>query len=234
MYVRTKIQSFLKMQLEKNNLKRVDVAKNTGIASYTIHHLYNGSQDNVTFKTVLRLADYFECTIDEVLGREKFQIAENPEFKSVDAQTSMGKIKDFINVKMNESGLDATKFARSCGLGKGSLRGFIKENEKHQALNCKNIVAVADTFDVSIDELIGRKLVSPNQIKALKIPHISLSNPEEKTEIKDSILQNLSSQDAANAQHYQKTLQSFQSPVTHKVKDNNSPYPKVKTPSYFR
>src|ERR1700729_4476944 len=178
-----KVQSFLKIQLEKNNLKRVDVARDAGIASYVVHNIFNGSQDDVTLKTVLRLADYFKCSTDEVLGGEKFQITERAGFKPVDSQTSMEKIKSFIKTIMEEKEYDITQFAKRCQLKRWAFRGFISDNYKQKAIGSNYILAIADTFNISIDELIGRTEVNPSLFKSKERADTSSTKVESSTQV---------------------------------------------------
>lgn len=62
------IKSFLK-SLKEQGFRQKDIAEKSGLAHISIRHLSAGR--NLDLETVIKLADAFGVTIDEVLGRGK-------------------------------------------------------------------------------------------------------------------------------------------------------------------
>lgn len=225
-----KVKSFIERKLEENKLKKAHVAQGAGLSTFTVQHIVAGNHNNVSFKVVLKLADYFKCTIDEVLGRDKFKDIKTSDFKSTTLESSMERIKEFIGVKMIEGGLDVYKFARICGLGRTALKKFIMNGDAHKSVDANNLLSIADTFNVSLDEIIGRTEINPSLFKSKE----KADPPSIKPEASGSVLKNLSAQSADDAKNIQKFLKSFQSPVDHKINVNNLHNLEVKKPSHSR
>ena len=225
-----KVKSFIERKLEENKLKKAHVAQGAGLSTFTVQHIVAGNHNNVSFKVVLKLADYFKCTIDEVLGRDKFKDIKISDFKSTTLESSMERVKEFINVKMSEEGLDVYKFARICGLGRTALRKFIMNGATHKSIDANNLLPISDTFNISIDELIGRTEVNPSLFKSKE----RADTPLTKLESSNSILKNLSAQTADEFKNIQKTLESFQSPAVNKINVNNLHKGEIKKSSKSR
>ena len=151
---------FLNEKINYDKIKISHIAIGAGLSNDTIRKLIKGEYKDTSLKTTLRLANFFECSLDEVLGRKKFEknskkLNQNF-FSPTTAESSMEAIKYFISTKMENLGLDIYRFAEHCGLHKNSFINFIKKNTYHNYIGCNRILAIVDTFDVSLDELIGR------------------------------------------------------------------------------
>ena len=151
-----KIEFFLKNKMEKNDLKKWDIAQATNLSAHTIKRILTGFVEDVTLNTVLKLANYFECPTDEVFDRNNFIDSKITTFKIVTHEEAMVKIKNFISLQMEKNGLNIYKFAESCNLPREAFVGFIKNKPSHKSIGSNRILALIDTFNVSLDELIGR------------------------------------------------------------------------------
>lgn len=75
MLLATRIKEFLTEKLEGNNLTRRALAEGAEIPYTTISRIMtaeveNGRAFNPEIETILKLADYFNCSIDEVVKRK--------------------------------------------------------------------------------------------------------------------------------------------------------------------
>lgn len=74
MSLATKIKEFLKYKLNEKQLSRKDLAEATKIPYTTISRIMksemNSREFNPEIDTILKIADFFDCAMDEVIGRE--------------------------------------------------------------------------------------------------------------------------------------------------------------------
>lgn len=62
----------LEQKMIEKNLNRSQLARGMGVAPSTVNSWFNRSAENITLKTLKKLAKFLECTIDElVYGNEK-------------------------------------------------------------------------------------------------------------------------------------------------------------------
>jgi transcriptional regulator with XRE-family HTH domain len=160
----SKIQAFLQQKsIKKDKAKRKDFTKNSGISKTTVSKIINASQLNPDLSTILKIADYFNCSLDEVLGRKKeyYKKSKNYKFNYISLDAIYNNLRDFINTKLKEKkDINSYKLSEDCGFSSNAIRHFIKENNPQKVLGISIIVALADYFKVSIDEMIGR--ISPS------------------------------------------------------------------------
>ena len=67
-----KIQEFLQQKSIKNKAKRKDFLQGTGIHKSTVSKIINAKQPNPELKNIIKIANYFNCSIDESLGRNNY------------------------------------------------------------------------------------------------------------------------------------------------------------------
>lgn len=66
------IQKFLGLKFEILKLKRRDFSEGSGIPyNNIITSVMNGLRSNPQMHTILKIANYFDCSIDEVVGRSE-------------------------------------------------------------------------------------------------------------------------------------------------------------------
>lgn len=174
-----KIQEFLKRKFDELKFKRKDIVKDTNISYPTICKIMNLSQPNPEIDTILKIANYFNCPIDEVIGRNKYVIQDKYEFIYISIEDISANLRSFINKKVQEHNLNSYKLGRYIGFSENPIQDFIKENSPQKKLSSAVTVALADYFQVSLDEMIGR--VKPTTVV----------NSSEKNSDKDIDLNNL-------------------------------------------
>ncbi|MDE7330603.1 MAG: helix-turn-helix domain-containing protein [Clostridia bacterium] len=111
------------------------------IVSYTKNHRAP------TVATLLKIADYFKCSTDYLLGREESRSATTfkkcpPFAEQLEFLRNYYKFKDFV------------QFRRATGLSKNRFLDW--QNGKRQP-SLENIIKMADCFDCRVDFILGRE-----------------------------------------------------------------------------
>lgn len=169
------VQAFIKQQLKENHLKRKDFVQKSGIPSSTVGKLIKAEYRNIGLKTLLCIADYFRCSIDRVICRISYVSPheEKQEFLNISLDDINTNLRNFLYRKLEEQNLNSYKLAKRCGFSKTVIFNFIKSNKAKTALGSAVTVALADYFQISLDEMIGRiKPATSDNIK----PSIQNSN----------------------------------------------------------
>ncbi|HJD55287.1 MAG TPA: helix-turn-helix domain-containing protein [Rickettsia endosymbiont of Pyrocoelia pectoralis] len=169
----SKIQAFLqKKSIQKDKVIRKDFKKNSGISKTTVSNIINASQLNPDLFTILKIAKYFGCTIDEVLGRKKqyYDKLTNYKFNDISLDEVYNNLRSFINNELEKNkDLNPYELSENCGFSPNAIRNFIKEDNPQKVLGISIILALADYLEVSIDIMIGR--VSPQGQKSSPNSH---------------------------------------------------------------
>ncbi len=173
------IQSFLKRNLTHLKIKRKDFVEQSGVPSSTFNKIINTSHHNTDFKTLMKIANYFEASLDEVIGRKNLTNTKNLHLNIVSIEEANINLKNFIKNKLTDDSLTPYQLSKLCGLGEVTLRGFIKDDSTIKLLSTKSILALTEHFNVSLDEIIGR--TSP---ATQKTHHISDSSLEQQLFLK--------------------------------------------------
>jgi transcriptional regulator with XRE-family HTH domain len=160
------MQNFLKRKLEEMNLKRKAFAEDSGIPYPTVCKTINAANRNVELRTVLRLAKYFHCSLDEVMGRDNFANTAQRNFKDISVDEISSKLKNYIKHEMSKNSLSPYQLAKNCDLGETTIYEYIKDNGTKKMLSAGAILNIANYLNVSLDEMIGR--TSPPISKTLQ------------------------------------------------------------------
>lgn len=158
MIVANNIQGFLNKKLGKDKQGRKDFIQGSGVSSSALSKLINVRQLNPSFITVLRIANYFQCSIDEVLGRKNYFIRKNKDHYlwTLDLNSINNNLKLFINTQLDVLNINVYTLEKNCGLGDSTIMHFIKENSNKKILSTPVIITLAEYFNISIDHMIGR------------------------------------------------------------------------------
>jgi len=169
MSISNNMQVFLKKQLKERHLKRKDFIEESGIPASTVAKIIKADHSHSELKTVIKVADYFNCGIDEVTGRDDFIPAEKVSFNKATLDEAKNSIKEFIKHKLKETNLSVYQLGRKCGFSEHVFVEFMKEDSITKTLGTSVTVALADYFKVSLDEMLGR---SPSTNKLQEITKV--------------------------------------------------------------
>lgn len=161
MNIAEEIQKFLKKKLIKGHLTRKIISIESGISYSKICDLVIAKYTSPELKTLLEIANYFNCSIDETIGRNNY-IKNKQNFYNVSAQDMFVNLKQFLVKKIKENNLNSYTLSKKTNLSNNAIRYFLKEDDTNKTLGSSIIVSLADYFQVSIDEMIGR--VEPSTI----------------------------------------------------------------------
>jgi len=156
MSISNNMQIFLKKQLKEKHLKRKDFIEESGIPASTVAKIIKADHSHSELKTLLKVANYFNCGIDEVTGRDDFIPAEKVSFNKATLDETKNSIKEFIKHKLKETNLSIYQLGRKCGYSEHVLVEFMKEDNITKTLGTSVTVALADYFKVSLDKMFGR------------------------------------------------------------------------------
>lgn len=110
-----KHETRLKKVLKLKKIKQSELAKGTGIAKSTISEIVSGQQVDMLMRTAKSIANYLECTIDEIFGEgvipEKQMILKeidkwisNLDDEDVSSYVYLGRFRDFVDsIEANSS-----------------------------------------------------------------------------------------------------------------------------------
>lgn len=168
MSIAVNIKTFLSSKFKELKIKRKDFIEGSGITRSGTSGLINGLHINPSLTTTVRIADYFNCPVDEVLGRKKYLLikdANQPIFKTLSLEEMSNNVKLCIISELKIRNITAKQLASLCSIGNDIIMKLIKENSTKKSLSTRSVLAISDYFDVSIDEMIGRvdKYLKPNK-----------------------------------------------------------------------
>lgn len=129
--------------IEERNINIVELAKGISADPSTLHRWFNRSSD-IKLKTLLKLADYFECSIEYLCGKTH-------EYKSIEPIVCK-KFGIRIKEVINEYNLIPYKFLNQAGITPSRYYYWLSGGEP--MLTALNDIALH--LGITIDKLIGR------------------------------------------------------------------------------
>ncbi|MCC8399510.1 MAG: helix-turn-helix transcriptional regulator [Rickettsia endosymbiont of Platyusa sonomae] len=152
------MQIFLKKKLEETKLKKKDLAYKIDIPYSTLSKIINAVRDNPELITILKIANYFKCSIDEIVGRNNYTLSyqKTQVFFNVSPKDVSANLREFVKRKLEQQELALYVLSKNIGSSEETLPQFMKEDGKQKILGSAVTVALADYFQVSLDEMIGR------------------------------------------------------------------------------
>lgn len=156
-----KIQQFLYKKLFQLKLTRKAFAQECGLPYTSLINLINATQTNPALNSLLKIANYLNCSIDEMVGRKKYVLKKSNEiiqFQNLTIDDYNTNLRNFICHKMQQHNLPAYKLGLNIGFSAAVIDNFVNQNRKNiqSNLGTAPIVALADYFAISVDEMIGR------------------------------------------------------------------------------
>ncbi|KJW01822.1 helix-turn-helix family protein [Rickettsia endosymbiont of Ixodes pacificus] len=155
MDVANNIKIFLTEKLHQFKINRKEFAGLVGISYHTICQIFH-NRTNPSIVTIIKIANYFNCSIDEIIGRKNY-ISQN-EYRTIDVVLDSWNIylKDFIQKKLSNDNINPYKFSENIGFDHETIVKFINDTSPTRTLNTAIIIAISDYFNISMDQLIGR------------------------------------------------------------------------------
>lgn len=151
----SQIKIFLEKVTSEANITYNQLAKDSGIPYTTLLGIKNNKHANISLTNLLRIANYTNSLIDNILGRN-IPIQVNLEIKHKYLKTSdvIRNIKFFLKNLIKNKEDNLYKLSLKLKLGNNTLYNLYYH--QRNSVNIKTIIAIADEYKVSVDELIGR------------------------------------------------------------------------------
>jgi transcriptional regulator with XRE-family HTH domain len=151
-----KIKEFLNLKLQELKISRKHFIQESGISASVVCGLINGIQTNPTLITIIKMANYFQCSVDEILGRDQYFNNQNALiFNHISCEQLSNNIKLYINTILQQKNIDSHQLSKLSGLGHDTIFKLMNNHVK-KVLTLKSIISIADYLNISVDEIIGR------------------------------------------------------------------------------
>lgn len=141
----SKLSETLNELITLNNLTEETLAENSGIPISCIS-VYIREKQTPYVDTLLKLADYFNCSVDYLLGR-----TDNPNKKACSKNVPFAQR---FNEILTANNCTSYKSFEKTEIKKSSFYAW-KRGESLPTLD--NLVSLADFFDCSVDYILGRE-----------------------------------------------------------------------------
>lgn len=156
MDISLRLQKFLRQKIKVSQIQQKDVMLGTSLSRSTISKLLSAVLLNPNIMTIVKIATYFECDIDEVLGRKKFiQHDKKHPYIPLTLNDIQSNLTAFLTIKLHQYNITEYILEKNCRLGSSTISHFINTNN-NKMLSTKVVVKLADYFQISIDEMLGR------------------------------------------------------------------------------
>lgn len=156
MDISLRLQKFLSQKIKISKIQPKDLMLGTSLSRSTISKLLSAVLLNPNIITVIKIATFFECDIDEVLGRKKFIHRDKIQpYVPLTLNDIKSNLTSFLKIKLHQYNMTEYILEKNCRLGSSTITHFIN-TDNNRMLSTKVIVKLADYFQISIDEMIGR------------------------------------------------------------------------------
>ena len=139
-----KFSQILKELCKENNITIKELSKITGITDSLLYK-YANQKTSPTIDNIVKLANYFNCSIDYMLGDDSFNYGFNQTYNK---SLFYNRFKDLLK-KYN---LKSSNISNKLQISKSTQ--YCWKNGTMPYLD--TLVKIAKYFDVSVDYLIGR------------------------------------------------------------------------------
>lgn len=172
MTIAEQLKKFLIQKFDELKLKRKDFIEGSGISSTTASQIFNADFRNPDFNTILKMANYFNCSLDEVTGRDIGHTKITQSYEELSPDKINQSLKKFINDKLYETGLSQSQLGKELGFNHNIIYDFMQEHRPQKRLSSAVTIALADYFNVSLDEMIGRTSPATKKTQMVEKPTI--------------------------------------------------------------
>ena len=158
------VQRFIIRKMKEQKINRKEFALRAGIAYSSVNELINATQQNPSFTTTLKIANSFGASLNEVIGIKPQN--KHQSFSAIETEEALSNLREYIQNKLRQDIIKPRILAKEVGLTANAIAEFIKEPPAKKSLGTHIISKLAQHWQISIDEMLGR--VERNQEKTLK------------------------------------------------------------------
>lgn len=154
MYINHKVKTFLDYKLVELRIGRKEFIENSGISASHVSLLLNARQRNPSLTNIVKIADYFGTSVDEVIGRQC--VIKITDFKKLSSTEMTSNLKFFLVGILTSKNINAYILERYCNIGRSTILNFINGDNMNRGLSLATIIPIADYLNCSVDRMIGR------------------------------------------------------------------------------
>ncbi len=148
------IQNFLKESLKEGNLKRKVFVEKSGIPYTTYDRLIKKTPKHIELPTLLKIADFFHTPLDKIIKNDSAIKDLTVSFDTPSLDTIASNARLSIQQQLKAKGLTPYQLGENCDIGESTIPKFLVG--KNKMLQVSTLIKVADYFEISLDEMIGR------------------------------------------------------------------------------
>lgn len=121
------LRDFLIKKMEEEKIRSNRLAERIGIPLTTFRAIINLSR-KPEIKTIVKIADYFSCSITELLHGEDVKIPKNKRgYAKLTIEELSNNLKAYIKEEMAKRGLNQYQLGRAIGHSDDAFRHFLRE-----------------------------------------------------------------------------------------------------------
>lgn len=153
------IKNFLNKKIQEEKLSVSQLAKLTDIPGTTMREMLNNRRPEI--KNIVKIADYFNCSIDEILFNQATLSERNPDNQIIHTKLSLQELntnlKKFVQGRLKEDNINQYNLGKTIGHSDDVVRRFLREdgNDK-KMLSTDVVVTLAKHYNTNIDKMLGR------------------------------------------------------------------------------
>lgn len=148
------IQNFLKESLKEGNLKRKVFVEESGIPYTTYDRLIKKTPKHIELNTLLKIADYFHTSLDKIIKKDSAIKDSTISFDTPSLDLIALNVRQSIQKQLTAKGLSPYQLGANCDIGESTVPKFLVG--KNSMLQVSTLIKVADYFEISLDDMIGR------------------------------------------------------------------------------
>lgn len=150
------LQRFLKTQMKV--MTRMEMAQGSGVSYTEICALIAGAKPNPRVETMVKLANFFEKSVDEILNRKRKCTNTSISSGYIDPEKVNHCIKQFLLQFMQDKELRASELSTYLGHSIMAISDFI--SGKKESIGSTILVNLADKYGLSLHGIMNGELLT--------------------------------------------------------------------------
>lgn len=150
------LQKFLKTQMKV--MTRMDMAQGSGVSYTEICALIAGAKPNPRVETLVKLANFFEKSVDEILNRKRKCTNTSLSSGYINPEEVNHCIKQFLVQFMQEKEVRASELSTNLGHSIMAISDFI--SGKKESIGSTILANLADKYGLSLHGIMGGALLT--------------------------------------------------------------------------
>ncbi|KJW07270.1 helix-turn-helix family protein [Orientia tsutsugamushi str. UT144] len=150
------LQKFLKTQMKV--MTRMEMAQGSGVSYTEVCALIAGAKPNPRVETVVKLANFFEKSVDEILNRKRKCTNTSISSGYIDPEKVNYHIKQFLLQFMQEKELRASELSTGLGHSIMAISDFM--SGKKESIGSTILANLADQYGLSLHGIMNGELLT--------------------------------------------------------------------------